>query len=270
MAALIVPVNFSPASSNAALYAIKLAKERRAEVHLLHVMVIQPSITHSPLPDNLINQMKDDAKFSMIALEEKLKIEAAGDVSINHHIELGSVEHQLELLCSRKHAEFVVMGLSHESAQKTIYQSSAFSVLKSLPVPLIIVPDNATFTSWKHVALAYDFANPVKELPLEKLISAGSIANSTLHLVYVKRKNEADPSQATMQGLRSQLPGVELRFHLVEAESVDEGLATYTEHNNADLVVLLPKHHNFFEFHKSDSKRIMRHLSVPMLSVPAI
>ncbi|RYF88149.1 MAG: universal stress protein, partial [Chitinophagaceae bacterium] len=96
MTAIIAPVNFSHASTNAATYAMSLAKDRNAELHLLHVIMIQPSITHAPLPDNLMDQMKDDAKFSMVQLVEKLHAVSGSEVQIHTHIEWGSVEHQLE------------------------------------------------------------------------------------------------------------------------------------------------------------------------------
>lgn len=267
MTAIIVPVNFSVASFNAAQYAMNLAKAHGAEIHLLHVILIQPSITHAPLPDNLMEQMKDDAKVNMISLREKLLSSSGDAVAVHSHIEWGSVEYQVEQLCSRKQAELVVMGLSHESAQKVIYQSNAFAALKGLSTPLIIVPDTAAYKPWEHIALAYDFTHPVKELPLNELSNLPFLKNTSVHIVYVKRKNEAEPSHAAMQDVRDRVAGLTVSFHMVEAESVDEGLAEYAAHHQADLLVLLPKHHNFFEFHKSDSKRIIRHLSVPMLSL---
>ena len=268
MTAIIVPVNFSQASTNAAQYALKLALDNNAELHLLHVIMIQPSITHAPLPDNLMEQMKDDARFSMAELAEDLRSAPGSEVPIHTHIEWGSVDHQVKELASRKHADIVVMGLSQESAQKVVYQSNAFSALKTLNVPLLIIPDNAAYKAWEHIALAYDFAHPVKELPLESITKLKYLKGAIIHVVYAKRKNEAEPGHAVMQDVRERLAGCEVRFHLVESESVDEGISEYAGHHEADLLVLLPKHHSFFEFHKSDSKRILRHLSVPMLSTP--
>lgn len=267
MSSLIVPVNFSAASSNAASYAAHMAAEQKSEMHLLHVIMIQPSITHAPLPDNLMQQMKDDATFNMVALAERLRMDAPGDLEVHTHIEWGTVEQQVEQLAKRKAASFVVMGISPESAQKVIFQSNAFSALKVLQIPLVIVPEGAGFTPWKKIAIAYDFSDSLKDLPLKAINAMPALKESEVHIVYVRRKNEAEPSHSAMQEVRENFDGANLHFHLIEADSVDAGVSDYVERHKTDLLVLLPKHHSFFEFHKSESKRLLKHLSVPMLSV---
>ena len=269
MASIIVPVNFSAASSNAASYAYHLAQEISADVHLLHVIMIQPSITHAPLPDNLMEQMKDDAQFNMVALAEGLREQNAGGPEVHTHIEWGSVEHQVEKLIERKHAMFVVMGISPESAQKAIYQSNSFNVLKLLSVPLIIVPQGSAYAPWKKIAISYDFSDALKDLPLASIKDVSQLQGSVVHVVYVRRKNEAEPSLAAIQEVRQRLSGFETKFHLEEAATVEEGIGDYVKRNQTDLLVLLPKHHSIFEFHRSDSKKILKHLSVPMMSIHA-
>ena len=269
MSGIIVPVNFSAASTNAAEYALDLANEQGLEVSLLHVILIPPSVAYAPLPDNLVEQMKDDARFNMLALAEKLRTRATSKTTIHTYIELGTIEQQVEQLAKRKNANCVVMGISHESSQKVVYQSNIFTALKSLPVPLAMIPEGAGFKPWKKIAIAYDFSDSVKDLPLNEIKGIPALKGAEVHIVYVKRKNEADPSHAAMQEVRQQLAGFTVRFHLVEADSVEEGFADYVSRHETDLLVLLPKHHSFFEFHKSDSKRILRHLAVPMLSIHA-
>lgn len=267
MNTIIAPVNFSDASNNAALYAAQLCMDKQTDLWLIHVVMIPIGISFTPLPDSMVNEMKSDAEFEMIALKEQLEKVTQGKIKIYHSVEMGSLEHQLEELVKRQKASYVVMGLSRESADRVVFKSNTFVTLKQLEIPLIIVPDDAVYTPWKNITLAYDFPSPPKNLPVGEIQEAVALQNATLQVVYVRKPSEEDPGSDELEGLRNTLAGSTIRFHLMEGKNVEESLLIHLKHNPTDLVLLLPRNHGFFEFHKSDTQKIAGRLSVPVMTI---
>jgi hypothetical protein len=48
---------------------------------------------------------------------------------------------------------------------------------------------------------------------------------------------------------------------------VEEGISTFLAENNADLLLLLPKHHSILEFHSSHTKKMTMRADLPILSI---
>jgi len=55
--------------------------------------------------------------------------------------------------------------------------------------------------------------------------------------------------------------------HFIRVDDVEEGIREYLENNPADLLLVFPKKHDFFEFHRSQARKIALHSSVPVMSI---
>jgi hypothetical protein len=57
--------------------------------------------------------------------------------------------------------------------------------------------------------------------------------------------------------------------HFVRMNKVEEGISEYLANHPADLLLVFPKKHNVFEFHKSHAKKIAFTSSIPVMSIHA-
>ena len=59
------------------------------------------------------------------------------------------------------------------------------------------------------------------------------------------------------------------QYHLITGENADEGIISFVEDNNIDLLVTLPKRRGLLEMlaHRSISKQLVLHSDVPVMSM---
>jgi len=62
---------------------------------------------------------------------------------------------------------------------------------------------------------------------------------------------------------------IEHKFHFIENESVQEAINDFIDHNDMDLLIMLPKKHSFFEslFRRSQTKEMLYHSHIPILAL---
>lgn len=56
-------------------------------------------------------------------------------------------------------------------------------------------------------------------------------------------------------------------LHFVKADTVEEGITRYLKDQHVDWLMVFPRRHGLLEFHRSQSKRIVMHCPVPVLSI---
>ena len=69
--------------------------------------------------------------------------------------------------------------------------------------------------------------------------------------------------------LREILADVHPVYHFMSNIKIDEGLSEYAEKNKLDLLIVIPKKHEFVEklIHKSHAKQLLVHTHIPVLSI---
>ncbi len=70
-------------------------------------------------------------------------------------------------------------------------------------------------------------------------------------------------------GWKEQLRDLYPEIHYIRKSKVEDGILKYLGHNEADLVMVFPKKHGFFDFHISQSRRLAQSSPVPVLSLHA-
>src|ERR1700712_4615980 len=110
MKAIIVPVNFTDSSRNAASYAADMALAMEAELHLIHFVEIPASTGEFPMNPYILEELQKSGTAGLNQLWDELVIRTKGRVTIYTNIEVGSVEQRLEEFCKARPPFVVVMG----------------------------------------------------------------------------------------------------------------------------------------------------------------
>src|ERR1700758_5491138 len=100
MRSIVVPVNFSASSTNAAHYAADLALAIGADLHLIHVFEISASVSMVPLPEVAYDEMRTNQAERLDDLARDLKERTNGRISITTEIEINGVEPGIEEFCN--------------------------------------------------------------------------------------------------------------------------------------------------------------------------
>ncbi len=268
MKPLIVPTNFSASSVNAAKYAAGMALMMNADLHLIHVMQLPVSNAEVPLTEAIFNEMQQSGEDELENLRQELKKITEGAINIFTKLDVGSIENQLEEFCKRKDPFAVVMGLKKNATDRFLFGSNALFAIKHLPYPLLIIPDGTVFHSIKKIVLACDLTDCDKTIPVGYLKELQNVFHASFDVLNVNTKQISQlKSGNEFASLKDLLHDLYPTYHFNIGNTVEEGVNNFLEENNADLLLLLPKRHGMFEFHKSHTKKMALNAELPVMTI---
>ena len=270
MKTILVATDFSPAALNAVHYAADMAISIKADLLLL--TVVQTPISYSDLPImiNLEDMLRSTEK-DIRQLKEALQLKTNGKINIEAEVGMGSFFSELKDVCERIKPYAVVMGSQGKTAaEHLMFGTHAVNAMKNLSWPLITVPPGANFKAVKKIGLASDLTKVVETTPIEEIKMLVHDFNAELHILNIGKKAVFDGNIVFESALMQEmLMSLNPKFHFISNENTDEGLISFADKNNIDLMIVLPKRHNLFDqlVHKSHTKNLVLHSHVPVMAL---
>lgn len=180
---ILVPTDFSENARRAMSYAIQLAKQCSAKLHLLHTPVIPTyllmDLSYSPGPEAVTRILND----SQEALDEQAKIIADAGVEHVAVIREGTIHEVIRDYAKEHDLDLVVMGThGRTGVSKLMYGSVTERVLKTVHTPIIVVPAGGGKIP-SSIVIAYDFSAPAKRAA-EAARAIHGLCHGSLHMVH--------------------------------------------------------------------------------------
>jgi nucleotide-binding universal stress UspA family protein len=180
---ILVPTDFSENARHAVDYAIALAKQCSAKLHLLHTPVIPTyllmDLSYSPGPEAVTRILND----SQEALDAEAK--RVADAGVEHFtaIREGTVHEVIRDYAREHEVDLVVVGTHGRSGvSKLMYGSVTERVVKTVHTPIIVVPPGGDEAP-KSILISYDFSEPAKRAA-DVAAAIHSVVRGPLHLVH--------------------------------------------------------------------------------------
>ncbi|CAN5229960.1 universal stress protein [soil metagenome] len=296
---ILVPVDFSEVSKNAAEFAVRFAKVEDAKVKLLHVYHI-PVPSSADVPTMLISsdelQAMNDSE--LLKIKESIKVSTGFDVSTEARLG-AAVDVILE---ESVDADLIVMGIHGAGAiAETIIGSIATDTLRKSTIPVLVVPEHTRYKNPDKIVLACDYNPDTNLRSLDTLTDLMENFNSKIFVVNVKNKKDKSISEETdtmvvldsklsiykldikehhesatseekaiREKIEKKLANIEHYYFSPEKKDVVNAINEFVDEKNADMVAIIPHHYKLFEglFHKSLSKKMAFHTHVPLLALP--
>jgi nucleotide-binding universal stress UspA family protein len=276
MKTLVVPTDFSSVSVNALNYAVDMAQAINAGIVLLHVYNVPVAFTDGPVsPVTVVSveEVKRTAEERLQEIKKNLVTVTSGQIEIFTEARLGDTIDELGQLCKSVEPLAIVMG-SHGATgvERMIMGSTTLTAIRHLKCPVIVIPPGTTYHGIKRIGLACDFDNIVQSTPVEYIKNIVREFGADLYVLNVKDKNEeSDVTESTMETayLDAVLEEIKPTYVQLTGKDVVEGINGFAEHNNLDLVMVIPKKHRFIDslFHKSQSRELITHSHIPIVSI---
>ncbi|MCB9232274.1 MAG: universal stress protein [Bacteroidia bacterium] len=274
MKKILVPVDFLENSFQAALYAGHLAAQARGEVWLLnayHIPVQMPD-----MPISMMEIKRQEAAANMKNLMDRLRKEGgwpegSGPVLKPQVREGLAVDLVVELALEEK-MDLIVMGTQGaKGLEELIFGTHTTSVLQQCKCPLLAMPGGATFQGMDRIVFATDWM-AVNNLVFRQLVGFASLLNAEIDVVHVVEPEEKyQPERVKRQEeiLAGELDYAKINFHLIEAESVLDGLEDYINRSGAHLLAMFTHKRNALQalFHPSLTRRMSMHTHIPLLAI---
>lgn len=254
---IIVTVDFTETSNNAARYAADLASAIGAELHLVHVLDYKSIYPEVPVPDYVLDEVRNNGFGSLDNLVAELKVRTGQKISIATDLETGPVERQVREFCRWKKPFLVVRGAARGETPE----------IGRLPFPLLTVPAGASFHEVRNIVICCDEdeINNGMPVPMDFLLELKGLLHSHFDVLHVASHRE-DTATISFREWRSTLTEKFPEIHFVSARTVDEGVKEYLDHHPVDWLIVFPRKSGLFSFRKSVSAKIVLHCPVPVMS----
>ncbi len=257
---IIVPVDFSETSVNAAKYAVDLCASYDGLKMILYHLA-ESADDAASAPEKMDELCKQLASNNGVTIESKCVL---GHNFINH----------LEILVKSELADLVVMGITTRSelAQKFV-SSNTLKMAETNSCPVLIVQETAVYGGIKNVMLATDLENTYYSTPAEPIKQfLTTIAPTSLHIVNVNSEHYialSEHDEKEKKALMTHFEDFSPEFYFLRFFDIEEGLHVFAEEKSIDLIISIQRGHSLMHrlFKPSQTKNITYKGNVPVLVV---
>jgi len=283
---ILVPVDFSEPSHNAARYAVMLASKYKAQIKLLHVFN-SPVVDMIPFTDVASIQIDFDmnyhvlynsAKERLVKFYENLMEFASqmefADVQIGYTLREGYAAYGIIEASKRYKPGIIVMGTKGEGYRSTeLVGSVAAEVSDETHIPLLVIPEKAVLKGVDEVKRVLYITNfdSSDNVSIRKLLRIVSPFHVELHCIHVTDKSESPGINALMATTREYLASVTsnvtIKCDIIVGKETGKSVLEYIKKNNINLVALTSVKRNLIYklFNPSLAKRMIYQSDVPVL-----
>lgn len=273
---ILFPTDFSPLADNSFRYALSFAKEFDAEIVMLNAYHFTSAESRFAPVDLLEDLHGERQENTFINFEKYLKMadnEGFGRLSLTPLVKDGFADEMILEASKQIKPSLIIMGSKgSKDIAGRIFGSVTLAVARESKVPVLIIPATATYTGLNHIAYAADFKedNLLYEDYLSRL---SDFLKAHLFFAHVYRKevildNKDKAAEARLIDTARSHP--RQSYHKLSGESTESGLDKFVQQEKINWLVLMPRRLPFFQeiFHKSLSRSLVRHLSIPLLILP--
>jgi nucleotide-binding universal stress UspA family protein len=257
MKTLLVPVDFSGSSDNAAAFAADLASDRGYDEIVLAADLYVPIFEQIiPSPDLLqvtaadIRQKKKLIGEQLEALKGELLIRLNGNSSVRFVIsDLPLVRAILQQVRDESPALVIIGSNSLGAADSSIIGSQTIELAKIIPVPVVIVPSGSSYLPVATALVAGNFNSLACIDPLKLLGKIIHGPHPRLLLLDTNASHESVPatksSSAAKAALSELLKGFDHQQYHLEDKDILQGVLKFADDNPVQMIIALPGRHSF-------------------------
>jgi nucleotide-binding universal stress UspA family protein len=273
MKRIIVPTDFSASATSAMNYAVEMAKEIGAAIHLYHVYQVPVAVSDVPVVIVSVEELKKNAEEQLQYLKKSLEhITSDKPVTITTEATMGNTVDELEDLCKRVHPFLVVMGSRGSTGmERILFGSTTLTAIKHLTCPVIVIPPGSTFKGIKKIGFACDFRKVIETTPTHYIEELVQLFGASLHVLNVDYDNKHFKPETPEESiyLHTLLKDLDPQYHFIQEKDIEDGINKFAEENNLDLVITIPKKHKLLDslFRKSSTRQLVFESHIPVLCI---
>tara|TARA_R110001592_G_scaffold88409_3_gene260395 strand:+ start:6068 stop:6898 length:831 start_codon:yes stop_codon:yes gene_type:complete len=273
---ILFPTDFSENSKHALAVAIVLAKDFGAKLHILNSYKM-PYSSSSPMTRTLLEALEKSSQEELLGCVKEIKSNPANkELEIKTKAMAGNVANSIDIYANKIGIDLIVMGTKGASGLKEVLiGSNTEEVVIHSDKSVLIIPENAKISQIKKVAFAIDLQE-IKDVSAFKVYLDFTKKYKTETLFVNVYKNEGDVNDSSRAvgtaEIKQQFSAINHSLSFEKNENIVEGLNSFVEKNNCDMLAILSRKHGFIEkiFHKSMTNKLTCHVELPMFVVKEI
>ncbi|GHE74930.1 universal stress protein [Roseivirga thermotolerans] len=270
MKKIVVPIDFSACARNALANAIKIAERANFELVLFHSVVMPLGFAEGAPVAGVeygLDELQERAQADMNKLVEDFP--QLEKLKHKRHILYGPLHEGINEINDEGQVAMVVMGTHGATGfARALIGSNAYHVMKHVPVPVIALPEDADITRMTHIGLAGDFLSVPNPDLIHVVVDLAKAFYAQIHVIHidtgeVDKKDQIDIARR----MEKYVKHTNHSFHFRKYEDVEEGLQQTAKELNIHLLVMIARHHGFFERlrHGSHTKKMVLDIPLPLM-----
>lgn len=284
---ILVPVDYSKCSTLACRYALKIARQSKAEIKFFHSFY-SPAYDLIELTGNKISQNKlradvttklmvgEQAEMThfLSSLNKLPEFQHTNAGKISTELRPGLAKEEIQKIAGEFQPDLVIMGTrGHDKKENSILGSMTEFAIKKLKYPVLAVPENYTFIGGENLSkIAYltdfdetDFGS------IQKLMGFSTLLKLTICCVHIGGKT-GKWERLKMNGLKNYFSNtydgskVECES-LAQDENLLQSIDNYVKEKKINILSLTTRRRNLIEklTKPSLTKKLFYHSNIPLL-----
>ena len=274
---ILVALDYTPASKNAFEYALLLAKELKATLTLLNV--VMPIVDNGDFPREIIDFAKANEQHRATTLLKRLTTyypDKDADEFIKHNIQIdylvkeGIFAPTIIQVAEELGCDLIIAGSKPDHyLSKIIWGSTVQELIRKTTIPALIIPENYRYQSVKRIA----FATALNKKDAAAILWIRQFADGLKANVepFFVSELPYDISDELEEVWESQsLPpekGAPTKVKVIRKASFKAGINYYLNQYPADILAMFIPKRTFINqlFHISKTQRMVANPNIPLL-----
>jgi len=284
MKSILVPVDFSKSSENAAYYAFYLAKHLKANIILCHAIYIPievpidsfgrwPGYNFETLREES-TKILEDLALQMRNYGNTFHDQCVFQPQITFVAEVGEATDVIINLGNREKAQLIIMGMKGAGGfTDCLFGSKSRNMIDKSTLPLVLVSEDFQIKPIRKIAFAASLADD-EISTINALVSFANYFNANLLVAHVSDKNVENEKdlkriESFLNDVTCKINYDKIYFRNVDQADVDQGLDWLGEYGMVDLLVMVHCHKGTLDrLFASHTHFRANHLNVPLMVLP--
>jgi nucleotide-binding universal stress UspA family protein len=283
---ILVPVDFSLHSENAARYALHVAGKLKSDIKLVNAYLDPMGIPQNYLEsysyqvniDSVIREIEEETNIGLEAMADRLKQYLKDQNIKGVHVSFDLFKgNAVDVILNEIH-EFkpgmVIMGTrGNELEGLRTYSSVTGHLIQKSKIPVLAVPmdfDSGNFKVPKRVLYATNF-DDTDFTALRRLVAFVKPFNAKIYCVHAAVKEANTLNEIQLRKIRKYLydsmDDYKIECGLLETMDIQEGIEDFIEEQNIDVLAVTTHKRNFIDriFKRSLTRKFLFHSHIPLL-----
>ena len=259
MKTIIVPVDFSETSKNAARFTASMLKGHYGvRVILYHVY---EKLNHATASQEALERLKTELNET-----GAIKIETLAEEG-DHFVD------SLERFARHQDAHLIAIGITAKTSEEQYFLGgNALKLIETKVCPVLTIPPNATFTGIHRAVLASELVNVNQTIPVVPIKTILEILRPALYILNVNDEHYVSLSEtyeAEKNKLAEMFADYQPEFAFIGMSDFHDALNAFVQDHQIDLIISVPRKHSVLEglFQQGNTRKMVYQTHIPVLAV---
>ena len=262
MKRILVPTDFSKNAKVALSYAVNIANHFDAEIVVLNTYQLRTKAgVFLSMEDILIK----DAEVEMDKLKKEFKPRLFQQTIFTTKVMRGETTDAIAAIANNHKVDLIVMGTKGASGLKEIFLgSNTMGVIKKTSVPVLTIPEDATYQPLKRIVFAIDSLN-VKGTSLAPLAALAKAYKATVDIFHIENAPVTIGIDPAVDVFLADIPHQFYQFH--DLHDITGSIDGFVEEIRGDMLCLIRRQRSILDnlFHTSVTQKEVYHSKTPLL-----